>query len=92
MISTCGIYSIKRYNAYNVPFVALDGEQALDIVCQAFKDVPTIELDIELWRIGTLSFIDGVVDTDQVRLANTAELLAKIDTYKEVSDDVSKTF
>lgn len=90
MINSCGLFSIKRDGVFNVPFVALDAEQALYIVCEAFKDLPFYELEkCELYRIGAMSFTDGIYNTDVSMFANAVEIMQKIDSLKEVNNEVS---
>lgn len=88
MINSCGIYSVVCKGLLNAPFVALNDDQAMKICAQAFKGSDISADDFELDRIGTLHFVDGIIDTDRICVVRFNdlefdELLAAADFIEE---------
>ena len=89
MIKSCGLYALKMNGAFNVPFVALNDDQARECVlgaCDESVDRSAIA-DNELFRLGILDFVDGIVAVENT-LVNRLGDFVKEDSADGISETV----
>ena len=91
-IKCCGIYSISSKGFFNAPFVALNDDQAKQIIVATFADAENVSdfYDLELYQLGVLHMRDGIISSDTCFVCTVADALGVSLSYGgEVCDEIS---